>query len=320
MAQRRSGEIKINDLQLQSDEPSLLFAIRELIRTGGTDFEKWFDEFKVGFYPRSTIATNFKSDEWKKPKFIDITPKGSESGCRTIEYWRDRDVQERSILLSGTDADLIRHIIQLDYEGGGSAGDESVSGKNSKPPLAGFPALRLTFVQPSEKLEKGQDYPVIGTKLIRCIGYTDDERIAGMGLAERITPSDVKRWATAIQKTFYKYTWAKGQGCLSYSGLSARLQGLEGYAYCKNKTDGIKLFTSLLSVLGRKPDPLCFFWSESDKPKEKYKQENSAVVLGKKIKPKARRPIADVVFDNAVLILPSGGIIPLVKRGVVVFK
>ncbi len=299
-------------------EPTLLFAIKELLG-GSIDFDEWWDEWKKGFYPRQQTTTNYKQVDWKIPKFTDIAP-NSKSGCRTIEYWRDRDAQESSVILSGTPSDLVRHIIQLEYEGG-AGGTSSISGKNSKPPLAGFPAIKLIFVQPLDQFSKNQTAPVMGTKIIRCVGYTESDRVAQFGSAEKIKPSDVKKWSTAIAKIFNNYKWSKGRGCLSYSGLSARLQGLEGYAYSKTRADGIALFTAMLKIFDRKPDDLCFFWSENNKPEEKYKVvQAETVVLGTKQKLAALRPIADVTFDSAWLVLPSKVTIPMVKRGVVVYK
>ncbi|MCC3410107.1 MAG: hypothetical protein JGK17_32155, partial [Microcoleus sp. PH2017_10_PVI_O_A] len=253
-----------------------------------------------------------------KPKFYDITPQDSKSGCKTIWYMRDGE-EATGVPLSGTDSQLVQHIVQLEYEGSGNE-NNTISGKNSKPPLAGFPAIRLVFVQPFDKLTKNQTYPVTGTKIIRCIGFTDNDDVVKFGNAEKIKESDVKKWAIAIAKIFNNYRWSKGRGCLSYSGLSARLQGLEGYAYCKTRADGIKLFTAMLQIFAKQPDETCFFWSENNNPEKKYSStKKETVVLGEKYKSESLRPVADVVFDSASLVLPSKTI-PLVKRNVVVYK
>lgn len=327
MGQKKNGGVTDNDLRLQPDEPSLLFAIQELIRTGGVDFDKWFDEFKTGFYPRSGIATNFKQEEWKKPKFIDITPNNSQSGCRTIEYWRDRDIQEKSVILSGTESDLIRHIVHLEYEGGGLGSNETYSGKNSKPPLAGFPAINLIFRQPHEDMKAIEKFPAKGTKLIRCVGYTDSYDLAAKESSLKIVDhSAVKGWAKKIQNIFAPsqdnlFLWKKGQYSLSYSGMVARLQGLEGYAYVRNEQDGIALFAAMLKVFDKKPDPLGFNFSGSTSARVKYAPKNKeTIILNKKNKLPDKRPVVDVRFERAVLILPSGQETTLVYRNTVLYK
>lgn len=321
MATRKSSPAKPIDLKLTDEEPSLLFAIKELL-TNNVNFDEWFqDEWRKGFFPRDQSATNYRQEDWKTPKFKDITPNNSKSGVRTIEYWRDRDSQEVSYILSGTNSDLIRHIIKLEYEGGGKS-DTGISGKNSKPPLAGFPAIRLLFVQCSDDMRKNQMSPVIGTKIIRLVGFTENDRVATFGTnIEKLKPTDLKRWSTNIVKIFANYKWEKGQGCLSYSVLSARLQGLEGYAYVKTCNDGIKLFKAMLQIFNRLPDELCFFWSENNNPSKKYAvTDKEVIVLGEKQKLQNQRPVANVVFDSATLILSNKVIIPLVKRNVVIYK
>ncbi|MEG4641310.1 hypothetical protein, partial [Microcoleus sp. Aus8_D4] len=74
-------------LKLTDKEPSLLFALRELIRTDGINFEEWWDEFKLGFAEaKRDKKSNFKPGLWTKPKYSNLTPINSKSGAITIEY------------------------------------------------------------------------------------------------------------------------------------------------------------------------------------------------------------------------------------------
>lgn len=287
-------------------EPSLLFAVNQLFLTGGIVFEEWWKEF-------STPPKNKSEKElWRKPKFIDITPKFQTNVGRWIKYFPDKDDETTFYTLSGTDRDLIYHINAIGYQQGSSA--SSVSGKNSKPPLKGFPLIELYFISPDRK---------VGVKWIRCAGYTDDSEISATKLAKLVTPADISRWAGKIKTIFgdTKYLWRKGKECLSYSGQIARLQGLEGYAYVQSKQDGIQLFTAMLKIFDAVPDKDGFNRSSSTSTTKYAKPSKEITVVREKVKPVERRPVADCEFDHAVLRLPLlQKPIPLVKRNVILYK
>ena len=293
-------------LTLDADEPSLLFAINELIATEGIDFDEWWKEF-------STPPTNkIDRESWTKPKFIDITSKGKSNIGRWIKYYPDKDNENTFYRLSGTDRDLVHHITAIGYQG--SSSEESEPGKNSKPPLEGLPLIKLYFVSPDRK---------VGVKRIRCAGYTDDPKIAAFKLAKLITPTDIREWATKIKTIFGDtgYIWKKGKECLSYSGLIARLQGLEGHAFVRNKQDGIDLFTAMLKIFDATPDKDGFNRSESTSTTKYQKQAREIIVVKEKVTLNERRPLADCEFDKAILKLPLlKKPIPLVKRNVILYK
>lgn len=296
----------VKRLTLDKDEPSLLFAIGELIATGGIDFDEWWDEFS------KPPINQADKENWTKPKFIDVTPKEKNNVGRWIKYYPDKDDENTFYKLYGTTKDLIHHITAIGYEGNGNAA--GISGKNSKPPLKGFPLIELYFISPDKK---------VGLKWIRCAGYTDDEKVAALKLAKLVTPADIKLWANKIKTIFgdTKYIWKKGKECLSYSGQIARLQGLEGYAYVRNKQDGIDLFTAMLKIFDAVPDKDGFNKSESTSTTKYTKQTKEIVVVKEKVKPEERRPLADCEFDHAVLRLPLlNKPIPLVKRNVILYK
>lgn len=293
-------------LTLDNDEPSLLFAINDLLLTGGIDFDEWWKEFS------KPPTSKTEREAWTKPKFIDRTPKVKSSVGRWIRYFPDKDDENTFYDLSGIDRDLVHHINAIGYQQGNST--NGVSGKNSKPPLRGFPLIELYFISPDKK---------VGVKWIRCVGLTDDEKVAATKLAKLVTSTDIKLWAGKIKTIFgdTKYVWKKGKECLSYSGQIARLQGLEGYAYVRNKKDGIDLFTAILKIFDFVPDKDGFNRSESTSA-TKYKKPTKEIVVAKeKITPDERRPFADCEFDHAVLKLPLlNKPIPLVKRNVILYK
>jgi hypothetical protein len=293
-------------LTLDADEPSLLFAINELIATGGVDFDEWWDEFS------KPPVNQADKESWTKPKFIDVTPKGKNDIGRWIKYYPDKDDETTFYRLSGTGKDLVHHIVAIGYQG--SSGEGNEPGKNSKPPLGGLPLIKLYFVSPDKKM---------GVKRIRCAGYTDDPKIASFKLAKLITPADIKEWAGKIKTIFgdTKYVWKKGKECVSYTGLIARLQGIEGHAFVRSKQDGIDLFTAMLKIFDAKPDPDGFNRSESTSATKYQKQTKEIIVVNEKVRLSERRPLADCEFDRAVLKLPLlNKPIPLVKRNVILYK
>jgi hypothetical protein len=294
-------------LTLDADEPSLLFAINELIAAGGIDFDEWWDEFS------KPPLNKVENESWTKPKFIDVTPKNKSSIGKWILYFPDKDDENTFYRLSGTDKDLVHHITAIGYQGSSGAGN--VSGKNSKPPLKGFPLLELYFISPDKK---------VGVKRIRCTGFTDNDLISKtFKTIEPVTPVCIKLWANRIKTIFgdTKYVWKKGKECVSYTGLAARLQGLEGYAYVRNKQDGVDLFVAMLKIFNYVPDPDGFNRSESTSTTKYAKQLKEITVVGQKVTPDERRPLVDCEFDHAVLKLPLlNKPIPLVKRNVILYK
>ncbi len=130
------------------------------------DLAEWWEQWESGF-PLLTerLDTNYavtswrKADtrpryrEWKNPT-ANVTAK--KPNYRVIEYWRDRSIESESIPLSGTDLQLIEHIVQIEYEASGS-GASSLNGKNSKPPLKGRIILFITMERYPRMLEVSTD-------------------------------------------------------------------------------------------------------------------------------------------------------------------
>jgi hypothetical protein len=315
---------------------SLFLALYDLQAKDKINFEEFWEEWEMGF-PKLTerIETNYPTTSWRKPdsrpryrEWKDPSPGATKYNYRVIEYWRDRSVEAESIILAGNDTQLIDHIIQIEYEGS-SQNIASVNGKNSKPPLKGWPAITLNFIQPNEevrrKLNGSPRTRVTGEKTIRCVNFTDDRRIVDLGLgAELIKTSNIRQWATRIQEQFSSpaYRWQKGRECLSYSGHIARLQGLEGYAFVRSAQQGKDLFTRLLKIFDFTPDRLGFRYSGNEAAEEAYPADPPDFqLLGKEWEAEAERAIAEVVFDNASLYLPKlRAPIPLIKGSKIVYE
>jgi hypothetical protein len=251
----------------------------------------------------------------KKPKY------------KTIEYWGDRNNESDSVIFSGTDLQMINQIIQ--YEWSSSNGDANIPGKNSKPLLKGWPAIVLNFIEPNDSIRRkptGEPRSrVKGEKTIRCSGYSDDLELVQRGLAELISNSDIRRWATKIRDEFALpelYRWQKGRECLSYSGQIARLQGLEGYALVRTARQGKELFEKLLRIFDFTPDPAGFKCSANEAPELAFPQNPpNFQLLGKEWEAETHRPNSIVVFENALLYVPKlRSPIPLVKGNKVIYN
>lgn len=314
---------------------SLFLAIYDLLEKDRVDFDEFWEGWEMGFPLLSErIETNYSTSNWRKPdsrpryrEWKNPTAGAIKANYRVIEYWRDRSLEAQSIMLAGNDTQLVDHIIQIEYEAGGQ-NSGNVSGKNSKPPLKGWPAITLNFIQPNEQVRrKVNGVPrtrVTGEKTIRSVGFTDDRRIVEMGLAELIKSSNIRQWATRIQEQFSSpaYRWQKGRECLSYSGHIARLQGLEGYAFVRSPQQGKDLFTRLLKIFDFTPDNLGFRYSGNEAAEEAYPADPpNFQLLGKEREAEAERAIAEVVFDNASLYLPKlRSPIPLVKGSTILYE
>lgn len=300
-------------LQLSPKEPTLLFALQDLIITGGIDFDKWWDDYKVNFASTKAKKSKNQVDEWKKPKYVDIKSFGNsnESGVRTIDFYPDADDENTKYRLHGSNRDLIHHITAIGYQQ--SSGNNRISGKNSLPDLKGFPAIELLFVAENGKT---------GLKIIRCKGFTENEKIAKMNLAKLLKPADILNWCKKIKSIFgdTNYKWSKGEECLSYYGQIARLQGLAGYAFVRNEKDGIDLFTAMLKIFDTTPDKDGFSYSGKTN-KTLYKTQKTTKVLNKSVKLDSERPAVDCYFYSAQLRLPLlKKPIPLVKKNVILYK
>ncbi|NQE37534.1 hypothetical protein [Microcoleus asticus] len=317
---------------------ALFLALYDLLEREKIDFEEWWEGWEKGFPLLSErIETNYQLSgvsPWRvtesRPRYREWLPRLTDKKpkYKTIEYWRDRNSESDSVIFSGTDLQIINQIVQYEWQSNGNGGI-NISGKNSKPLLKGWPAIVLNFVELSSSVRRkptGEPRSrVRGEKTIRCAGYSDDLEIVQRGLAELISNSDVRRWATKIRDEFASpelYRWQKGRECLSYSGQIARLQGLEGYALVRTPRQGKELFEKLLRIFDFTPDPTGFKHSANDVPELAFPQDPpNFQLLGKEWEAETHRPNSTVVFDSAILYLPKlRSPIPLVKGNRIIYN
>ena len=182
--------------------------------TGGRiNFEQWFEQWEKGFPEcnQNRSDSNFLltgEKQWERiknpksrPRYKELTKSQQRAdwGYRVIEYWRDRTAEADSVILSGTDLQLIQHIIQIEYEGGGSQGFKAKSHQIS---VKGQPIIRLYFEQNKTEIEKRADgvpYPQLtGDITFRIMDKTDDPK---SNLA-KISSADLKGYAKRLEEQF----------------------------------------------------------------------------------------------------------------------
>lgn len=281
------------------------------------DFEAWFQGWSEGFvnfkenrtasnYPLGKTAWRAKPEnrprfrEWSKPTQRSING-------RIIEYWKDRSIQGESIILSGSDADLIRHVLQIEYEGGGA----SISKTQSRnwPPMKGQPEIKLYF--------RGEGKAEAKTSF-RIMSKTDDPKIP----LPLIDKSDLKAIANKIKEQFAMpnlFVWQKGKEVLSYKN---RWQGFDGQWWlCRNEAAGLLLLSKILAVSDLTIDVSKIRMSKAvDEVAAFPAKPPDVLVLGQQTPQSVERPLVDVTFWRAEIILSKlSSPIPLVERGIVVY-
>jgi len=260
-----------------------------------------------------------------------ISPTDSKWPYRVVQIKPNRQNDKEIYTLSGREEDIAANgslfLALYDLLQQNQTGSASAPGKNSKPPLKGWPLITLFFVQPNSQRRVKPNGKLArltqGEKYIRCTGYTDNRQIAEAGFAKLIASSDVRRWSNKIVDLFAKppYTWEKGKKTLSYSGHLARLQGVEGYALVNSAAQGRDLFTKILQIFDYSPDPAGFKYSGNEAEEIAYPAAPTDFqLLGKQWEAEVERPRDSVVFSSATLSLPLvGTTIPLVYGDHVVY-
>ena len=326
-------------------QASLLRAVDQLLTSRGLgyfDFEEWKESFENGFSGFTTASSPELKKLWEKqvwegvdkasrPLIVEITrPKkeGKRSTFKVVQFFPNRKNKTEWKLFSGTYREIATDIEQWWHQKTG--GGDSLSSKNSVIPLEGQPLIKLFFEQDSSTAPVGKRLQT-GVKYMRLMNFTDNPKIASTLGIELIRVQDIERLARKINTDFLEvdktatgkgFLWRKGRLCCNYRGAIARRQGLEGYAYCRDEQDGVKLFTRMLGLIGLKPEDSQFSFNSNYKPSETYSSAPKEItVLGQKVEAKVKRPLVDVRFRSAVLYLPAlgGKPIGLVNSSGVVF-
>ena len=165
-----------------------------LVTGARINFEAWFKLWENGFpdFTENRSNSNFLlsgDKQWERIKKPELRPRYREwtnsqqradHGFRVIEYWRDRNAEASSVLLTGTDLQLINHIIQLEYEGGGATVNEKPTYLTTS--RKGFPKIKLYFFENILDVEPG--YRALKSELKNLASELGNAHHAALGDAE----------------------------------------------------------------------------------------------------------------------------------------
>ncbi|MEZ2250217.1 hypothetical protein [Microcoleus sp.] len=278
----------------------LVRATREMVGKN-INFEEWFEQWEKGF-PDAKEQRNGNflltgDKQWDRIKKPESRPRFKEWttsqqridwGFRVIEYWRDRSNESDSVVLSGTDLQLVNHVIQIEYEAGGS---NSKNKNGNWPPLKGQPQIKLYFLG---------DNKASAEISLRIMDKTDDPK----NPLPKIDKLDLKNYARKIKELFAVpslFVWEKGREVISYRN---RWQGFEGWYLCKNEAAGRALLLKLLAITDSVLDEASIRLSTA--PAGTFPTNPPSVfVLGEEVKSEIQRPVVDVKFHRAEIMLPK---------------
>lgn len=265
------------------------------------DFDQWFELWRNGFvdFTENRDSGNFQLNgetQWERIKEPETRPRWREwstsmqradYGFRVGEYFPDGSGTD-SILLSGTDLQLINHIIQIEYEGGG-AGASSKNLNRTWPLLKGQPQIKLYF------LGEGK---ASGEISLRIMDKSDDPK----STLPSIGKADLRSYARLIKENFATpelFVWQKGRDVVSYRN---RWQGFEGWYLCKNEAAGRALIAKLLAIVGHPLDEASLRFTTA--PASAFPADPPDItVLEESVGQDAERPVVDVKFYRAEIIL-----------------
>lgn len=285
------------------------------------DFDQWFELWRNGFldFTENRTFGNFQivgEAQWARFKDPETRPRWREwsnsiqradYGFRVGEYWPNAS-ETNSILLSGTDLQLINHVIQIEYEGGGTKIAEKSNSKHL-PSFKGQPLIKLYFL--------GIDGGEAETSF-RIMDKSDDPKSP----LTKIDKPDLRVYAARIKEHFATpiFVWEKGKEVISYKN---RWQGFDGQWWlCRNQVVGQALLAKLLAVAALPLDSSKVRISKATDELAAFPANPAdVVVLGETVKQDAERPLVDVSFYRAEIKLSKlRHPIALVERGRIVYE
>lgn len=285
------------------------------------DFDQWFELWRNGFldFTENRTFGNFQivgEAQWARFKDPETRPRWREwstsiqradYGFRVGEYWPNASVETNSMLLSGTDLQLINHVIQIEYEGGGTKNAEAHTNNKGWPPLKGQPLIKFYFL--------GVDGKEAETSF-RIMSKSDDPRSP----LPKIQKDDLRKYAASIKEqlsTPSLFTWQKGRDVISYRN---RWQGFESWYLCRNEAAGRALLVKLLAIAGHTLDEASIRYTTASAVAFPSNPAD-ITVLGEVVKEDSERPLVDVNFYRAEIKLSKLRYpIPLVERGRILYE
>jgi hypothetical protein len=290
-------------------------------------FENWFKDWQEGFkwginrtgsdkslktnYPISDVTRGgatvpgWRADKSQRPAYLEWKNPNDKANpnYRVIEYFPNRSIDNDSIVLTGSDAQIIQQILQIEYEGGGTTTlDEEGFVGGWYGVRTGQPEILLSFWEDLEDVEVGY-HRVKGRIRFRIMDKSDDPDSP----LSPLTWNNIAHYQDKIFEQFQQpnggtgFIWKKGKEKLTYTD---RDRGYESRILCRSRETGLDVITRMLAVQNFIVDNKRWNYSEAGNPTEKHPIiPPTKTILGQPVKMPRTRPIADVRFSRAVLYL-----------------
>lgn len=266
-------------------------------------FETWFEKWEAGFPAalENRALGNYQlsgENAWrleagKRPRFRQWE---NDAGIITGEYWRDRDNDASSVVLSGTAIQLIDQIIKIEHrpKGGAKNTDANFTG-GGEVKRKGRPQLYIYFTENESDIEPGYD-PIRSEISMRLMDQTDIS----------LSRANLNQYTTKIQNTFGNELgriWKRGKDMATYTDWE---RGYQLQLLVRSRTDGEELIKRFLSIQSAPFIKKKYFYNENQDVMNAYPTDpGEEIVLGKKIKKARHRPISQIEFESAWIKLGS---------------
>lgn len=273
------------------------------------NFKEWFEQWEKGFpdFDQNRSDSNFLlsgEKQWERikkpesrPRYREFTnsQQRADLGYRVIEYWRDRSIESSSIILSGTDLQIMNHIIQIEYEGGGGSDDflpYDIEEERLRHPL-----VILTFKEVTTQNKR----PRVYKQWFRLMSQTENPELAEQKQSNLLSLSDIRQLAQKIKDIFMplgvRFEFSKGR--TRYRYLDKNL-GYDIRSYARNRNNMKKLVAAILNIQNHAiiPKLLKATTAEEDTLLE---APRTLTVLGKSVEIAEKHPQIEVAFYEATL-------------------
>lgn len=269
------------------------------------DFEEWFKEWETGFpdaienrtsgnYP-ITGENAWRDNASKWPRWRQWSNK---NGIIKGEYWRDRSIEKKSNILSGTAEQLIDKIIQLEYiNKSGSQEKEAEFTGGGEVKRQGKPQIYIYFKEDENEVEPGYD-PITSKISMRLMDQTELS----------LSSTDLSKYAAKINEIFAQQQgggkiWKRGKDMAVYTDWE---RGYQLQLLVRSRIDGENLIKDFLAIQNAPFLRKKYFYNENQDVINAYPTDpGEEIVLGKKIKKARKRPITQIKFESAWLSLGS---------------
>ncbi|NEO55907.1 MAG: hypothetical protein F6K54_24275 [Okeania sp. SIO3B5] len=294
-------------------QSSLLKAGHDMLgdRLGFTiNFEKWFEDFEYEFQKnlpstKKPAASKFKPwgrEVANRPKKLNLLTKEQArlKGYMVIRFWKDREIENDSKILTGTYTELRKQLLE-EIKEPLSPGNNFLHIPPDKIMRRTQPRVFMYFLEDMADVEPGYS-PVAGEIGFRIMDKSDSRESP----LPKITKADLSELATKIKSSFWNnggYVWKKGKNMYPYTMWA---QGYQLQLLCRNKIVAKEIVNKVLAIQGHAYNSKYFTNNLPEEPEKNYPIIPKKInVLGEEVKEPRYRPIADVKFQYATIFLQN---------------